>query len=57
MFSTSIPSSKSAFIDDWSVVHEKKNEIIDIRTTMDNNVKKTPDTYFKFVFSFNSILF
>ena len=57
MFSTSIDSSKSAVIEDWSFVQEKKNEIMDIKTTMDNNVKKTPVTYFKLVFSFNSILF
>ena len=57
MFSTSIDSSNSAVIDDWSLVQEKKNEIMDIKTTMDSNVKKTPDTYFKLVFSFNSILF
>ena len=57
MFSTSIELSKSAVIDDWSFVQEKKNEIMDIKTTMDNNVKKTPVTYFKLVFSFNSILF
>ena len=57
MFSTSIESSKSAVMDDWSVVQEKKNEIMDIKTTMDNNVKKTPETYFKLVFSFNSTLF
>ena len=57
MFSTSIESSKSAVIDDWSVVQEKKNEIMDIKTTIDNNVRKTPDTYFKLVYSFNSMLF
>ncbi len=57
MFSTSIDSSKSAVIDDWSLVQEKKNEIMDIKTTMDNNVKKTPDKYFKLVFFFNSIIF
>ena len=57
MFSTSIDSSKSAVIDDWSLVQEKKNEIMEIKTTMDNNVKKTPVTYFKLVFSFNSKLF
>ncbi len=57
MFSTSIDSSNSAVIDDWSLVQEKKNEIMDIKTIMDNNVKKTPVMYFKLVFSFNSILF
>ncbi len=57
MFSTSIDSSKSAVIDDWSLVQEKKNEIMDMKTTIDNNVKKTPDMYFKLVFSFNSTLF
>ena len=57
MFSISIDWSKSEVIDDWSFVQEKKNEIMDIKTTMDNNVKKTPVTYFKLVFSFNSILF
>ena len=57
MFSTSIDSSKRAVIDDWSLVQEKKNEIMDMKTTIDNNVKKTPDTDFKLVFSFNSTLF
>ena len=57
MFSISIDSSKSAVIDDWSLVQEKKNEIMDMKTTIDNNVKKTPDMYFKLVFSFNSTLF